>query len=42
MKRVLQHHSIQIDARDKGDLDETDVVVRLRKAGGADYNGGRG
>ncbi|ORY71501.1 uncharacterized protein BCR38DRAFT_417028 [Pseudomassariella vexata] len=42
VKRVLGHHSIQVDARDKSDLDEKDIVVRLRKAGGADYNGGRG
>ncbi|TVY85558.1 Coactosin [Lachnellula suecica] len=31
-----------VDARDKGDLEEGEIVVRLRKAGGADYNGGRG
>lgn len=42
VKRVLAHHSIQVDARDKGDLEEKDIVARLRKAGGADYNGGRG
>lgn len=42
VKRVLGHHSIQVDARDKSDLDEKEIVVRLRKAGGADYNGGRG
>ncbi|TPX07706.1 uncharacterized protein E0L32_010602 [Thyridium curvatum] len=42
VKRVLAHHSIQVDAREKGDLDEADIVKRLRKAGGADYNGGRG
>lgn len=42
VKRVLSHHSIQVDARDKGDLDEKEIVKRLRKAGGADYNGGRG
>lgn len=42
VKRVLSHHSIQVDAREKGDLNEKDIVVRLRKAGGADYNGGRG
>jgi hypothetical protein len=42
VKRALGHHSIQVDARDRGDLDEKDIVVRLRKAGGADYNGGRG
>lgn len=42
VKKVLHHHSVQVDARTKSDLDEKDIVVRLRKAGGADYNGGRG
>lgn len=42
VKRVLSHHSIQVDANDKSDLDEEDIIKRLRKAGGADYNGGRG
>ncbi|OAA65598.1 cofilin tropomyosin-type actin-binding protein [Niveomyces insectorum RCEF 264] len=43
VKRVLRHHSIQVDARDRTtDLAEADIVARLRKAGGADYNGGRG
>ncbi|KAI1372812.1 actin depolymerizing protein [Hypoxylon crocopeplum] len=42
VKRVLSHHSITVDARDRSDLDEKDIVARLRKAGGADYNGGRG
>jgi hypothetical protein len=42
VKRVLHHHSISVDARSKGDLDEKEIVIRLRKAGGADYNGGRG
>ncbi len=42
VKKILGHHSIQVDARDKSDLDEKEIVVRLRKAGGADYNGGRG
>ncbi|KAI0513295.1 hypothetical protein F5B22DRAFT_611988 [Xylaria bambusicola] len=42
VKKVLSHHSIQVDATDRGDLDEKDVVPRLRRAGGADYNGGRG
>jgi len=42
VRKVLHHHSITIDARDKSDLDEKDIVARLRKAGGADYNGGRG
>ena len=39
VKKVLGHHSIQVDARDKADLDEKDIIIRLRKAGGADYNG---
>lgn len=42
VKKVLSHSSVQVDASDKRDLDEADIVVRLRKAGGADYNGGRG
>ncbi|KAK1671764.1 cofilin/tropomyosin-type actin-binding protein [Colletotrichum godetiae] len=42
VKRVLPHHSITVNADHKGDLDEDDIVKRLRKAGGADYNGGRG
>ncbi|KAI0546723.1 hypothetical protein F4679DRAFT_404254 [Xylaria curta] len=42
VKKVLAHHSIQVDARDKSDLEEREIVARLRKAGGADYNGGRG
>ncbi|KAK7408835.1 hypothetical protein QQX98_009021 [Neonectria punicea] len=42
VKRVLAHHSIAVTTSDKSELDEGDIVVRLRKAGGADYNGGRG
>jgi len=42
VKRVLTHHSFCVDAREKKDLVEDEIVVRLRKAGGADYNGGRG
>ncbi|KAI0805736.1 hypothetical protein GGR55DRAFT_690441 [Xylaria sp. FL0064] len=42
VRKVLSHHSIQVDARDRGDLDEGEIVKRLRRAGGADYNGGRG
>ncbi|KAK4183920.1 putative Coactosin [Podospora australis] len=42
VKKVLSHYSIQVEANDKGDLDEGEIVKRLRKAGGADYNGGRG
>jgi Cofilin/tropomyosin-type actin-binding protein len=42
VKRILSHHSIQVDASDKSDLEEKEIVARLRRAGGADYNGGRG
>lgn len=42
VKRVLSHHSIAVTASDCSELEEKDMVVRLRKAGGADYNGGRG
>ncbi|KAL1893828.1 hypothetical protein Cpir12675_003947 [Ceratocystis pirilliformis] len=42
VKKVLSHHSIQVDADTRSDLNEKDIVARLRKAGGADYNGGRG
>lgn len=42
VRQVLSHHSIQVDATDRGDLDEKEIVPRLRRAGGADYNGGRG
>ncbi|TQV92532.1 hypothetical protein V2A60_007210 [Cordyceps javanica] len=42
VKRVLAHHSIAVTASDASELDEADIVARLRKAGGADYNGGRG
>lgn len=42
VKKLLSHYSIQVDASSKGDLEERDIVARLRKAGGADYNGGRG
>ncbi|KAI3317810.1 actin depolymerizing protein [Xylariaceae sp. AK1471] len=42
VKKVFAHHSIQVNASDKRDLEERDVVARLRQAGGADYNGGRG
>ncbi|KAI0883067.1 actin depolymerizing protein [Annulohypoxylon maeteangense] len=42
VKRVLSHHSISVDARDRGDIDQDEIVARLRRAGGADYNGGRG
>lgn len=31
VRQVLQHHSIQVDAQDVSDLDEAEIVVRLRK-----------
>ncbi|KAG6008151.1 hypothetical protein E4U21_004908 [Claviceps maximensis] len=42
VKRILAHHSIAVTASDRAELAEQDLVTRLRKAGGADYNGGRG
>ncbi|KAF7879278.1 hypothetical protein EAF04_000475 [Stromatinia cepivora] len=42
VKAVLSHHSVTVDARGMEDLDEADIVKLCRKAGGADYNGGRG
>lgn len=42
VKQVLNHISITVDARSKEDLDEEEIVKLCRKAGGADYNGGRG
>lgn len=42
VKRALPHHSTAITASDRAELDQGDVVALLRKAGGADYNGGRG
>lgn len=42
VKRALAHHSIAITTGDRSEVDEKDIVTRLRKAGGADYNGGRG
>ncbi|OAQ61250.1 actin-binding, cofilin/tropomyosin type [Pochonia chlamydosporia 170] len=41
VKRILSHH-LALTAGDRSDLEEKEVVARLRKAGGADYNGGRG
>ncbi|OAA53211.1 ADF-like domain-containing protein [Cordyceps fumosorosea ARSEF 2679] len=42
VKRVLAHHSVAVTASDVGELGEGEMVARLRRAGGADYNGGRG
>ncbi|EJT78745.1 hypothetical protein GGTG_03843 [Gaeumannomyces tritici R3-111a-1] len=42
VKRVLSHFSFDIKTDDKAELKTADVVQKLRRAGGADYNGGRG
>jgi hypothetical protein len=39
VKTVLRVYSIEVAAREKDDLKEDPIVVRLRKAGGASYDG---
>jgi len=39
VKQVLKVYSIEVAAREKDDLKEEPIVVRLRKAGGASYDG---
>jgi len=39
VKKVLNAYSIEVAAKDKDDLDEEPIVKRLRKAGGASYDG---
>ncbi|KAG0704915.1 hypothetical protein DFH29DRAFT_801054 [Suillus ampliporus] len=39
VKQVLRVYSIEVAAREKDDLREDPIVVRLRKAGGASYDG---
>jgi len=39
VKRVLHVFSIEVAARERDDLNEEPIVVRLRKAGGASYDG---
>ncbi|KAF9051579.1 ADF-like domain-containing protein [Panaeolus papilionaceus] len=39
VKNVLRVYSIEVAAREKDDLKEGPIVVRLRKAGGASYDG---
>ncbi|TDL18743.1 actin depolymerizing protein [Rickenella mellea] len=39
VKKVLPVFSIEVPAREKSDLDEDPIIVRLRKAGGASYDG---
>jgi len=39
VKTTLRVYSIEVAAREKDDLNEDPIVVRLRKAGGASYDG---
>lgn len=39
VKKVLRVYSIEVPAREKDDLKEDPIVVKLRKAGGASYDG---
>jgi len=39
VKRVLPAFSIEVSAREKEDLNQDHIVLRLRKAGGASYDG---
>ena len=42
VKKVLAHHSVSVQAGELKEIDEEEIVRLCRKAGGADYNGGRG
>ncbi|KAG9086469.1 hypothetical protein FRC06_003072 [Ceratobasidium sp. 370] len=39
VKKVLNTYSIEVSAREANDLAEEPIVIRLRKAGGASYDG---
>jgi len=39
VKTVLRVYAIEVAARERDDLNEGPIVVRLRKAGGASYDG---
>jgi len=39
VKGVLKVYSMEVPAREKDDLKEDTIIVRLRKAGGASYDG---
>ncbi|KAH9951561.1 actin depolymerizing protein [Amylocystis lapponica] len=39
VKSALRAYSIEVAAREKDDLKEDPIIVRLRKAGGASYDG---
>ncbi|KAK3396673.1 hypothetical protein B0T20DRAFT_276781 [Sordaria brevicollis] len=42
VKKVLAHHSVCLQVSETKEVNEEEIVKLLRKAGGADYNGGRG
>ncbi|KAL0959943.1 hypothetical protein HGRIS_011607 [Hohenbuehelia grisea] len=39
VKQVLRVYSVEVAARERDDLNEDTIVPRLRKAGGASYDG---
>ena len=39
VKAVLRVYSMEVPAREKDDLKEEPIVIKLRKAGGASYDG---
>ncbi|OCH86814.1 actin depolymerizing protein [Obba rivulosa] len=39
VKQVLRVYSMEVAAREKDDLKEEPIIIRLRKAGGASYDG---
>nr|GAT59206.1 ADF-like domain-containing protein [Mycena chlorophos] len=39
VKQALRVYSIEVAAREKDDIEQESIVVRLRKAGGASYDG---
>ncbi|CAN8104834.1 unnamed protein product [Discula destructiva] len=41
-QKILRHFSKEFRTDDKRELKHSEIVTALRKAGGADYNGGRG
>lgn len=41
-QKILRHFSKEFRTDDKKELKHAEIVTALRKAGGADYNGGRG
>jgi hypothetical protein len=38
VKNVIRNYHIEVPASHKGDLDEVDILTRLRRAGGANYD----